>query len=117
MFGKVCLKDVICKDCKIYSCETCCFIPSEINSLLTKTNSLRGNSLIGVFKTKNKFIVNCNTGLSKKYKGSYDTELDAFYKYKTVKEQYIKEVANKWKDLITEQVYLALYNYQVEIMD
>ena len=33
------------------------------------------------------------------------------------KEKYIKEVADKWKNLISDQVYQAMYNYQVEITD
>ena len=101
----------------IYSPNTCAFVPVEINSLLTKTNALRGNTLIGVFKTNNKFIVNCNNGTNKKYLGTYNTEIEAFEVYKRVKENYIKEVANKWKDFIKPNVYEALINYTVEITD
>ena len=37
--------------------------------------------------------------------------------YKIAKEEYIKVVADKYKNKITEQCYQALYNYQVEITD
>ena len=37
--------------------------------------------------------------------------------HKTAKEAYIKEVADKWRGQITEQVYEAMYNYKVEIDD
>ena len=37
--------------------------------------------------------------------------------YKTAKEFYIKEVADKWKDKIDPRAYDALYKYQVEITD
>lgn len=32
-------------------------------------------------------------------------------------EQYIKEVADKWRGKITEEVYQAMYRYKVEITD
>ena len=34
-----------------------------------------------------------------------------------LKEKLIKEVADKWKDLIDLKVYQAMYNYKVEIND
>ena len=43
--------------------------------------------------------------------------MDAFYFYKIAKEKYIKEMANEWKKLISNKVYQAMYNYQVEITD
>ena len=49
--------------------------------------------------------------------GCFDTPEEAFQAYKTAKEQYIKEVANEWKKLISEKVYQDLINYQVEITD
>jgi len=49
--------------------------------------------------------------------GYYDTPELAFKAYKTAKEDWIKEVADKWKHLITPEVYKALYNYKVEITD
>ena len=51
------------------------------------------------------------------YLGSFKTELEAFNAYKTAKEIYIKEQANKWKDKIDDRAYEALMNYQVEITD
>ena len=42
---------------------------------------------------------------------------EAFEKYKIAKEKYIKELADKWKNNITESVYNALYDYTVDIND
>ena len=33
------------------------------------------------------------------------------------KEDYIRHVANKWKNQITEECYQALLNYKIEITD
>ena len=47
----------------------------------------------------------------------FDTVDEAFNSYKEAKEDYIKEVANKWRSSIDNRVYEALMAYQVEITD
>lgn len=51
--------------------------------------------------------------------GVFDTPEKAFYAYKAYKEQLIKNVANIEfsKHTITEQCYIAMLNYKVEITD
>lgn len=114
-------KDILVKGNKIYSPETCCFVPQEINNVLTKTNILRGDLPIGVRKEGNKYAAEVKRKLSdtlRKHRiGVFDTPEEAFQAYKIAKEAYIKEVADKYKNQITEQVYQALYNYKVEITD
>lgn len=44
---------------------------------------------------------------------TFPNERNAFLYYKQEKEKYIKEVADKWKDSITKQVYNAMYNYKI----
>ena len=39
-------KDLLCKGNKVYSLETCCFIPIEINSLMVMHRSSRGDTLV-----------------------------------------------------------------------
>ena len=113
-------KDLLVKGNKIYSESTCVFIPSEINSLLTKCTASRGKHLIGVswHKTRKSFIamVNKNKG-KQEHLGYFSTEIEAFNAYKQAKESFIKEQAEKWKDEIDERAYSALMNYQVEITD
>ena len=41
----------------------------------------------------------------------------AFTVYKTFKENYIKQIADEYKDLIPTKLYKALYKYEVEIND
>lgn len=112
-------KDILIKGNKIYSPETCCFVPRQINMLFVKGYMKRGGYPIGVYKHLNgKFIALNSIGKSKQeVLGSFDTPEEAFQAYKIAKEKHIKEVADKWKDLIDPRVYEALYNYHVDITD
>ena len=113
-------KDLLIKGNKIYSENTCVFIPREINSLLVKSAASRGEYLIGVCwcKRDKAFIarVRKNKGRSE-YLGLFNTEIEAFNSYKTAKEAFVKEQANKYKSQIDPRVYSALMNYTVEITD
>ena len=113
-------KDLLVKGNKVYSENTCVFLPKEINSLLTKCIASRGEHLIGVYwcNTKKAFIsqVSRNKG-KQECLGSFNTELEAFNAYKKAKESFVKEQANKWKDQIDIRAYNALMNYTVEITD
>lgn len=110
-------KDILVKGNKIYSPSTCCFVPQEINSIFTRGEDRRGLYPIGVTKVCSSYKVQLNMYGEIKYIGTYKTIEEAFQAYKTAKEEYIKEVADKWKPLITPEVYQAMYNYQVEITD
>ena len=45
------------------------------------------------------------------------SKIEAFNAYKKAKENYLKELANKWKGKIDPRAYEALMNYEVEITD
>ena len=110
-------KDLLVKGNKVYSENTCIFIPHEINSVLTKCTASRGEYLIGVCWSKThkafKAQVNKNKG-KREHLGYFNTELEAFNAYKQAKEEFIKEQANKWKGQIDPRAYNALMNYAVE---
>ena len=113
-------KDLLIKGNKVYSEDTCVFIPHEINQILVKRESSRGEYLIGVCwcNTKKAFKarVNKNKGKSE-HLGFFNTEIEAFNAYKVAKESFVKEQAEKWKGKIDDRAYKALMNYQVEITD
>jgi hypothetical protein len=110
-------KDLLIKGNKIYSPDTCCFIPHEINLLLVKRNAKRGKYLIGVHKDKEYFVASYGLSGGVKCIGRYLSELDAFNAYKKSKETHIKEIAEKWKNKISVKVHQTLINYQVDITD
>ena len=113
-------KDLLTKDDKVYSENTCVFLPQEINKVLTKREVSRGEYLIGVYwcNTKKVFVARVNKNKGKQeYLGRFKTELEAFNAYKQAKESFIKEQAEKWKLQIDPKAYEALMNYKVDITD
>ena len=112
-------KDILVEDSKMYSPETCCFVPPEINVALTNNKSVRGSFPQGVIynSTKTRYRARIQRGDKWESLGTYDTPEEAFYAYKPIKEAYIKSLAEKWKSQIDPRAYNALMNYQVEITD
>jgi hypothetical protein len=108
-------KDILVKGNKVYSSETCCFVPQEINKLFKFYNSNTNYPTgVGFHKRDKKYVL---TSFRSKYLGYFETLDSAFHKHKEMKEKHIKEVADKWKGQISDEVYQAMYNYQVEITD
>ena len=116
-------KDILCKGNKIYSRNTCIFVPKRINNLFTKRDNDRGNSPIGVTPNSyGNYQVRCCDGYGKRISlGTYSTEEEAFRVYKNYKEKVIKEVIDSYEGIIPEPFYsrlkTAMYNYKVEIDD
>ncbi len=118
-------KDILNKGNKIYSSDNCIFAPERINTLFVKRDKSRGKYPIGVTysKANKKFQAKCNIYDYKENKnkrktlGYYDTPQQAFEVYKQFKENYIKEVAEYYKDKIPQKLYDAMYKYEVDIDD
>ena len=112
-------KDILSKGNKVYSEDTCCFVPQEINSLLVRSNATRGKYPLGVsYLTRlGMFEASVSLGGRNKRIGRFYNAQEAFYAYKEVKESYIKEVANKWRGNIDHRVYEALMSWNIEITD
>jgi len=112
-------KDILQKGNKLYSKDTCCFVPAEVNLLLTKSDNSRGEFPVGVdfHKATGKFRAKLKINGKVKHLGYFTTPEEAFQVYKLAKEAQIKAVADKWKDLLDERVFQALMTYEVNIND
>ena len=112
-------KDILVKGNKVYAPETCCFVPKEINSMLTNSRRGRGEYPIGVnyHKRVRKYVAKIRKFKKVIYLGYFATPDEAFNAYKEAKEKYIKSLANKWKEQIDIRVYNALMNWTIEITD
>lgn len=110
-------KDILVKGNKVYSPETCIFVPQFINSLFVKSNKTRGEYPIGVTCCGNKFRSRLNIKGKLVHIGMFDNSKEAFQSYKIAKEKYIKQVADEYKDRIPKKLYERMYTYEVEIDD
>ena len=114
VFGWHIDKDLLSQDSKIYGPDTCCIIPQEINNAIPK-DVARGNYPRGLKKKKgyDGFFVRVGKYGKKTEVGYYKDEQEAIAAYIKAKEDYIKELAETFKDQIEPRVYEALMNYKV----
>lgn len=114
-------KDILVKGNKLYSPETCCLVPYNINALFVRHYGSRGMPPIGVYKRKYGYQAMCNNPYTHKRKaiGRRKTIEEAFNIYKEYKENIIKQVAQEEYSLdnITKKCYDAMMSYEVEITD
>lgn len=115
-------KDILIKNNKVYSPETCILVDNRINVLFIKSDSKRGKLPIGVsyHKSSGSYVAQCNEEGFRKHLGCFTTPLEAFLAYKSFKENYIKEVADEYFEKYPKFPYKllqAMYEYEVSIND
>lgn len=112
-------KDILFKGNKVYSPETCCFVPHAINTLFLSKKADRGDFPIGVSyeKDKKKFRAYMSFMGEQIKLGTFDTAESAFARYKEYKEDFIKDIAEQYKDEIPYKIYEAMINWKIEIDD
>lgn len=112
-------KDILLKGNRLYSAETCCIVPNEVNCIFNKAKGIRGKYAIGVcYDTRNnKFMTSCQVDGKSVHLGYFSTENEAFLAYKTFKEGVIKTKADLYREVIGDRVYFGMLNYRVDIAD
>lgn len=109
-------KDLLTPNNKIYSPNTCCIVPIELNNLILDSKGIRGKHPQGVcFETREGRFRACFKAGNRNnvFLGYFDCPQEAHQAYVVAKEAYVKEVANKWRGRIDERVYNALMNWTV----
>lgn len=112
-------KDILFKGNKVYSPETCYFVPHAINTLFLSKKADRGDYPIGVSyeKDKKKFRATMSFMGEQIKLGTFDTAEAAFTRYKEYKEDFIRDMAEQYRDEIPDKVYEAMMNWKIEIDD
>ena len=102
-------KDIVVPGNRVYSPETCCFVPHSFNGLLAFANSARGDYPLGVsFRPKlNKFIAFCAKDGKNEYLGLYDTKEEAHRAWQACKVKRLLEASRSDK-CCTEKVRKGL---------
>ena len=85
---------------KVYSPDTCIFVPSWINSLPTDSLAVRGSHPIGVRVRDGKFVARVNVGNGKQEElGRFDDQEDAHKAWLSAKIGYINSRKQEMDDI------------------
>lgn len=103
-------KDALVRGNKVYGPDTCCFLPQEINRMLS--GILTGCAGYSVRKNGS-YRVRCRIDGKEVTIGHFTCKDKAFLAYKDVKEKEIKRLANKWKSEIDPRAYCALMDFEI----
>lgn len=113
-------KDILVKGNKEYAPDKCCFVPREINDIVSKHNYKRKKNLpVGVVKIKQKGNKCYRADIGRRTIGYFYSIDEAFFAYKKEKETRIKNLAKEYleKGKITQKVYNALNSFNIKITD
>lgn len=106
-------KDILVDGNKVYSPETCRFIPRSLNTLFIDHGRARGEYPIGVYYNcqKKKFRAQLGINGKRKHLGYYETAEEAHEAYLIAKKAYCKEVADEHfvNGSITKEIRDAVY--------
>lgn len=104
-------KDILVRNNKIYSPNTCCFVPDDINKLFVGIN----NNLCGISwdKDRRKWSSNCNKNGELQHLGRFNNLSEAILAYNHFKENLIKEKARSYKEYLPNYIYDVLMDYKI----
>ena len=109
-------KDLLVPNNKVYSPDTCCFVPQELNTLLNSNSRARGDCPQGVsWDNKGKEYraqIKINNRVVRL--GGFDCPQAAYQVYKEAKEAYVRQKALEWKGRVADDVFHALLSWRLE---
>lgn len=93
-------KDIPVQGNKVYSPDTCCFVPRRINTLLLNKQRTNTSGVIGVYKNKHgTFVAHSNMNGKKITIGYFKTAEDASKAYVKAKEEFVLKIVNEYYNL------------------
>lgn len=109
-------KDILVTGNRVYSPETCCLIPPEINTAFVLP-SKKSDCMTGVRFRYGKYVAEIKSKGKKIHLGTFSSEIEAYRCYKEAKELAIKSLAAEYKDVIGGDVYDALMSWTLKDND
>lgn len=108
--GWVLDKDILSGDEKVYSKDTCCFVPPEINSFMVNFGKPKGKYKMGVHfcNREKKFVAQGCINKKQFNLGYFNSEDDAHSAYVKNKQEQLRLLLSKWKDELDSKVTEAL---------
>lgn len=114
-------KDIIIKGNKVYSRDTCCFVPREINNLIANRRLGRGSLPLGVsFSNRGvmkPYLAKCSVDGRTVNLGAFETPDEAHLTYKKFKESWIREKAIEYQGVIDGRALNSLLNWEIHVDD
>lgn len=108
-------KDILGGENKIYSPETCCFVPAPINNVLVKASGVDNGYPTGVVKKLNKYYVCFYKGGEPFNSPGYNTVEEASSVYAFEKDKYICELVEEYKNRLDPRACDKLINYRTKV--
>lgn len=108
-------KDLLVLGNKIYSAETCSFVPGVINRLLVDCGASRGEWPQGVSLNKRvgRFVAELRIEGKSKQLGYYQCAAEAHKAYLNAKKAHVQAVAERFKSVLHRKVYDNLINWSL----
>ena len=108
-------KDIMFRNNKLYSKNTCLLIPKEVNSALTLNTAMRGATPLGVIEYKDRF----RAQIHGKHLGLFDTEKEAHLTWQKAKIEQLQYYISVYKILELNKVIARIqddiYNERITI--
>ncbi len=104
--GYVLDKDLLIKGNKIYSSETCCFIPQELNKFLTNIKKTNKSGYVGVcwHKQSGKWEAKINIDKKRKTLGRFTNPEDAAKAYQEARVIEVNKLKELYKDILPKNI-------------
>lgn len=100
------------KKATLYSAETCCVIPPEINSMLIGISKSKKDGLpAGIIKGKHNFRVSCTSVSSRIVYSVFDSVEECVNWRNSILQNKYRFMADKYKHVLETKVYEKLYNW------
>lgn len=107
-------KDILFKGNKVYSAETCCLVPKELNYVVTTDKGMKSDTPCGVSLTINNTYQSRISINGKRVSLGFFKSSDLAYEaYVTAKESHLKAKALEWQGRIEHKVFEALMCWTV----
>ena len=113
-------KDILTKGNKVYSEDTCVFVPNSLNQFLVSRVNFRGDNPLGVVFSKkmNLYHARVNDGFGKlKHIGFFENKIEAFNAYSVEKRIIGLNLSKFYDGCVDSRVIEALKDIHVDIGD
>lgn len=110
-------KDLLVPFNKVYSADTCLYVPNDMNMITVLANSVRGSLPVGVVKSGNRFVARISIKKKMHSLGSFATADEAFSKYYEAKVQTTIDLLDKYPEYsqYKEQILYTLKSHLLAV--